>query len=125
MAYTIDKEKCIGCGACAFACLFGVPVQEEGAVTYEIPKEKCVGCGQCEHLCPNNAISPLPDHRKIKKVTVDHEKCIGCTVCAHVCPEGAPYGERGKPFDILQDKCTQCGACAARCRSGAILTEYE
>ena len=71
MAYRIIEEKCVGCGACAWVCLFGVP---QGAAPdkskYEIPKEKCVGCGHCENICPNNAIEPCPDHRRLKKVTI-------------------------------------------------------
>ena len=120
MAYEIAKEKCIGCGACAWACLFDVPVYLADETKYTIPKEKCVGCGNCRNICPNNAISPCADHREIRSVSINPEKCIGCTVCAHICPEKAPYGERGKPFTIMQEKCTRCGACAAKCRHDAI-----
>lgn len=126
MAYRIIKEKCIGCGACAWACLFGVPSQiKDDAPKYEIIKEKCAGCGHCINLCPNNAIEPLPDHKTLKKVTVIAEKCKGCTVCAHVCPEKAPFGERGEPFVINQDKCIKCGICVLRCRHSAIEAQYE
>ena len=125
MAFSIDRAKCVGCGACAWVCLFGVPrITADDPQKYEIPKEKCVGCGHCEHICPNNAIAPLPDHKRIKKVTVITENCVGCTVCRHVCPDKAPFGERGKPFEIDQTKCTQCGACAARCMHNAINAEY-
>ena len=126
MAYRIIDEKCVGCGACAWVCLFKVPVGAEADKSkYTIDKENCTGCGQCEKICPNNAIEPCPDHREIRKVTIDPEKCVGCTVCQHICPEKAPFGERGKPFEIDQSKCTQCGACYMRCRHEAILTEYE
>ena len=126
MAYGIDENKCIGCGACAWVCIFDVPCRanDEGTL-YFIDKEKCVGCGQCENMCPNNAIAPLPDHKRIRKVTIEAEKCIGCTVCYRTCPEGAPKGERGKPFEIDQSLCTRCGACAAKCAKKAIAVEYE
>ena len=124
MAFRIVEEKCIGCGACKWVCLFDVPALAEDGVKYTIG-DKCIGCGHCENICPNNAIEPLPDHRKLKKVTIDAEKCVGCTVCMHVCPEQAPWGERGKPFQINQDKCFRCGMCAAKCRHDAIITEYE
>ena len=126
MAFTINTDKCVGCGACAWVCLFNVPTQlKDDPAKYDIPKEKCVGCGHCENICPNNAISPLPDHKWVKKVTVIPEKCVGCTVCAHICPDKAPFGERGKPFEIDQSKCTRCGACAMKCRHDAISVEFE
>ena len=125
MAYQIEKEKCIGCGACAFVCLFDVPALAADGVKYEIDKEKCTGCGQCENMCPVSAISPLPDHKKIKKVSILTENCIGCSMCARVCPAGAPHGELKSPFEIDQDKCFRCGTCAKKCRKEAILVEYE
>ncbi len=125
MAFMINEEKCVGCGACAWVCLFNVPRPTAAdRSAYSIPKEKCVGCGQCETICPNNAVEPLPDHKKVKHVEIMPEACIGCTVCAHICPEKAPAGERGKPFVIEQAKCTQCGACAARCIHHAIRVDY-
>ncbi|MBQ7638404.1 MAG: 4Fe-4S binding protein [Clostridia bacterium] len=124
MAFRINEDKCIGCGACAWACLFEIPRKAEDGVKYTIDGEKCYGCGHCENICPNNAIEPMPDHKKLKKVTIDPEKCEGCSLCAHICPEKAPFGERGKPFTIMQEKCMQCGACAVRCRFDAIITEY-
>ncbi len=124
MAFTIQEEKCVGCGACAWGCLFDVPKLDPDKPVYRIEKDKCVGCGHCENICPNNAIVPLPDHRWLKKVTIDPEKCVGCTVCQHVCPDKAPVGERGKPFEINQEECDQCGMCVARCRHDAIIAEY-
>ena len=125
MAYRIIEEKCVGCGACAWVCLFKVPAAATSDKSkYTIEKEKCAGCGQCENICPNNAIEPCPDHRKISKVEILPEKCIGCTVCAHICPEKAPFGEHGKPFAIMQEKCVQCGACVLKCRHEAIRAVY-
>ena len=126
MAYRINEEICIGCGACAWVCLFDVPkALDDFGAKYAIPKDKCVGCGQCENICPVSAIAPCADHRNIRRVDIIPEKCVGCTVCAHVCPEKAPFGERGKPFEIDQNKCTRCGACAAKCRHDAIATTFE
>ena len=125
MAFTIKEEKCIGCGACKWVCLFDIPkLKSEDGTKYWIEKEKCIGCGHCEDICPNNAIEPLPDHRRLKKVTIITEKCVGCTVCMHICPEKAPFGERGKPFEINQAKCFKCGMCASKCKHDAIQTEY-
>lgn len=125
MAYRIIQERCIGCGACAWVCLFDVPTPTDGdAKTYAIEKEKCLGCGQCANVCPNGAIEACDDHRTIRKVTIDPDKCIGCSLCARTCPAGAPHGEVRKPFAIDQEKCFRCGACTVRCRPGAVCVEY-
>ena len=125
MAYRILEEKCVGCGACAWVCLFGAPMQanENGSV-YRVDDKKCVSCGHCEEICPNSAIRPDENHRPIRKVTIDPEKCVGCSVCEHVCPEKAPHGKLHQPFEIDQEKCFQCGACAVRCHHDAIQVEY-
>ena len=125
MAYRINEERCIGCGACAWVCLFNVPALADDGVKYTIAEEKCVGCGQCDKVCPNDAVEPLPGQKKIRKVTIDAQKCIGCSLCSRVCPEHAPFGEIKKPFTIMQEKCFQCGVCAAKCRYDAIVVEYE
>ena len=124
MAFQIIEQRCIGCGACAWACLFSVPRQQDGSILYTIDKEKCVGCGHCEKLCPNGAIEPCPDHKSVKKVTILPEKCIGCSACQRICPVNAPQGQIRSPFVIDQDKCIQCGACLTKCRKDAIAAEY-
>ncbi|MCR5485855.1 MAG: 4Fe-4S binding protein [Clostridiales bacterium] len=126
MAFLIDDNKCLGCGACAYICLFGVPTAVNSEKTkYVIDAEKCYGCGQCENICPNDAIHPAPDHKKIKKVYIDPEKCIGCSLCARACHAKAPKGVIKSPFEIDQTKCFKCGLCATKCRKEAIIVEYE
>ena len=55
MAYKVNDEVCIACGACAASC----PVQciklDDKA---EIDQTMCIGCGTCASVCPVNAPQP-------------------------------------------------------------------
>ena len=54
MAYVIDKEKCIGCGACVADCpVEAITINDEGKAV--INPEKCIGCGTCSAVCPVGA----------------------------------------------------------------------
>lgn len=51
----VNKEQCIGCGACASVCPVGAIEIVDG--TAQINPEVCVNCGTCEGTCPVGAIS--------------------------------------------------------------------
>jgi len=53
-AYEIDKDKCVGCGICAEACMEDV-IHPADSV-YEIDHFGCLECGRCYMHCPNGAI---------------------------------------------------------------------
>lgn len=52
---TVDKNVCVGCGACTGVCPVGA-ITLKGGVAVIDPK-KCIGCGACLATCPVGAIS--------------------------------------------------------------------
>ncbi len=55
--YTIDRDKCVECGACRQACPMDIPVWRQP------DSRECIRCGRCLRACPKAAIG-----RKIGKI---------------------------------------------------------
>lgn len=55
-----DYDRCVGCGLCAKACVYGVHAREPAAADFTrmaLPThEKCVGCHRCVNECPKSAL---------------------------------------------------------------------
>ncbi|MDD2505814.1 MAG: 4Fe-4S binding protein [Candidatus Cloacimonetes bacterium] len=55
MAVKIDKETCIGCGACVDVCPVSALSLVDGKA--DCDEGTCIDCGACIATCPVSAIS--------------------------------------------------------------------
>lgn len=56
MPVTVDKELCIGCGACTGVCpVEAITLGEDGKAGCD--ESTCIDCGACVATCPVSAIS--------------------------------------------------------------------
>lgn len=104
-AAMIDREKCVGCGACTKACpntlismtpkksLVHVSCKsvDKGAVTRKTCAKGCIGCMKCQKACKFDAI--IIEHNLAR---INYSKCKNCGICAKECPTGAILNYRKK-----------------------------
>ena len=64
MVYKINKEKCVGCGACAASCPEGVRMGKDGKAEI-IDQGKLEKCGR-ESVCPLEAIEKVQQKKTSK-----------------------------------------------------------
>jgi NADPH-dependent glutamate synthase beta subunit-like oxidoreductase len=71
-AVEVDRERCSGCGICAFACNYNAAhlVDLEGRVISATDMFKCKSCGMCVVACPSDARRLVDDdtEQRIAKV---------------------------------------------------------
>ncbi len=110
---TVDKEKCVGCMACARVCPRNLIIAEDyndhtviacnshakGAITTRGCTQGCIGCGLCTKICPHGAIAV--DHNL---AVIDYTKCVGCGLCATVCPKHLITSSVTDPSQIVLTK---------------------
>ena len=91
----VDREKCVGCGACAEECpkkiirlipyaqtvMPACSSQEKGAVVMKQCDAGCIGCMKCQRECPSGAITVTNN-----LASIDTSKCTQCGHCAEICP---------------------------------------
>ncbi|MCL4760445.1 MAG: 4Fe-4S dicluster domain-containing protein [Burkholderiales bacterium] len=130
----IDLQRCVGCGACAFACKAenntrdradgqsfnwaDFVMRTEGTfpdVTHWVMPVLCNHCtdAPCVAACP---MEPKVMYKTPEGVTMhDHERCIGCRMCQNACPYShAELGEAsldGQEYSVISynagDRSTQ------------------
>ena len=125
--FLLDTSKCIGCGACAIACMDqndlepqsgGSPFRQCFTVEKGCGKDSptaylSMGCMHCEDApcvaaCPTGCLRKDPE---TGFTLYDNTNCIGCHSCAMACPFAAPgFGKDGK--------LVKCDGCVERVRHG-------
>jgi len=60
--YKVNKQKCVGCGACLANCPGATQLKEDGKAEI-IDEEKLEQCGG-ENICPMGAIERISNHKQ-------------------------------------------------------------
>ncbi|AHM58081.1 hypothetical protein EAL2_808p05780 (plasmid) [Peptoclostridium acidaminophilum DSM 3953] len=58
MAYRINDDECIACGACQPVCPVECISEKEDGKRL-IDEDKCISCGACAGVCPVSCISEV------------------------------------------------------------------
>ena len=122
-----DLNLCIGCGACAVACMdqndiypekgqpayrriYQVESGQYPNATIQYVSTACLHCedSPCIMGCPTGAITK---DNKTKAVIVNTDLCLGCHSCAQACPYGVPRYNK-------EEKMQKCNLCSERVEAG-------
>lgn len=64
MPVTVDKDTCIGCGACVGVCpVAALALDENGKSGCD--EDTCISCFSCIPVCPVSAITERTRYKKI------------------------------------------------------------
>ncbi|MEJ5248962.1 MAG: 4Fe-4S dicluster domain-containing protein [Caldilinea sp.] len=120
-AFLLDLSRCIGCEACAAACIAGneLPAgaqyihlieQTHGVfphLTGGFKNHRCYHCADaaCVKVCPTGAL-----YKEDGLTRLNRDVCIGCAYCTDACPFDVPQ--------IVDGRSSKCDACAATTKAG-------
>lgn len=90
-----DREKCVGCGACAKICAHNGPKLRDGKM--DIDWSACVGCGRCMAVCPVEAIHPAYQHSA---------SLLGCKIAEYT--KAVLAGRPSFHISLVQDVSPYC-----------------
>ena len=72
MPVQIEKETCIGCGACVGVCpVTALALNDEGKC--ECDEDTCIDCHACVGTCPVSAISPKEQLKQTVKSLIQED----------------------------------------------------
>ena len=132
-AFTFNRDKCTGCGACVVACMdrnstdlnsqhsFRKVWEDKNNGDLCFDMNFCVHCNEpaCLEACKFGAVSK----NEQGLVMIDSEKCVACGACARACPYKAiNKGKSAYKCDGCADR-TALGlapVCVDACRFGAL-----
>lgn len=68
MIQSIDREKCVGCGACVEHCPLDTLRLDEEKKAYIAYGDDCMTCYICERVCPSGAVNVHPFREELPPV---------------------------------------------------------
>ena len=102
MAMIVDKETCVGCGACVAVCPVGAISLEDKAC---IDADSCIGCGACVNACPVGAISA---EGAVAKKEVENNHGTDLWVVSEL-ENGEPVGVTYELIGVASDLAAKAG----------------
>jgi len=120
-AFLLDISRCIGCEACAAACMTGnelpagtqyihLTEQTRGefpTLAGSFKNHRCYHCADaaCVKVCPTGAL-----YKEDGMTRLNREVCIGCAYCTDACPFEVPQ--------MVNGRSSKCDACASVTKAG-------